>query len=96
MAELPEGAIALGHDTYYVKIVDKDGKWIAIDEFHLHPSTGKLCGGFVAFDVQSEWLTPGVHKWTVNSYDPLDLSPSLQCGVCNHHGYIRNGEWVPA
>jgi hypothetical protein len=39
----------------------------------------------------------GDHAWTVNSLDPLDISPSILCdrtpdGV---HGFIRNGRWEP-
>lgn len=57
-----------------------------------------LCGGGVLFDL------PGVREafpdrelWTVESVDPLTLSPSLQCGCrgCGHHGYIRGGQWAP-
>jgi hypothetical protein len=35
-------------------------------------------------------------KWTVESVDPLTLSPSLLCRACGHHGFIRGGRWVPA
>lgn len=35
-------------------------------------------------------------KWTVESWEPLTLSPSVDCrcpdGQC--HGYIREGKWV--
>ncbi len=56
------------------------------------------CGGGVLFDL------PGVREafpdralWTVESFDPLTLSPSLQCACpgCTHHGYIRAGRWEP-
>ena len=33
--------------------------------------------------------------WTLNSLQPLDLSPSFLCH-CGFHGFIRNGAWVPA
>lgn len=87
--------IDLGNGAKYTRVVDKNGTWIAINEWHLTP-TGRLCGGFVPFDVQSEWLAGGRPKWTVQSYDPLTLSPSLQCTSCGHHGHIQNGRWVPA
>ena len=35
-------------------------------------------------------------SWTVESRDPLTLSPSLACRICGHHGFIRGGRWVPA
>jgi hypothetical protein len=58
-----------------------------------------MCGGGVMFDL------PGVREafphralWTVQSWEPLTLSPSIACGCkgCTHHGYVRDGVWVPA
>lgn len=34
--------------------------------------------------------------WTVNSWEPLDISPSVACGSCGCHGFIREGKWVDA
>lgn len=34
--------------------------------------------------------------WQVESWEPLTLSPSLLCGRCGDHGFIREGRWVPA
>ncbi len=36
------------------------------------------------------------HEWTLHSESPLTVSPSLLCPVCNHHGFIQGGRWVPA
>ena len=33
--------------------------------------------------------------WTVESLDPLQLSPSLLCRSCGNHGFIRGGKWIP-
>jgi hypothetical protein len=45
-------------------------------------------------------LDPNRPKWTVESLDPLTLSPSILCttskGGCGLHGFIRDGKWVPA
>lgn len=92
--EPPEDAIPLGHDVYINRLVDKAGNWIAIHEFHR--AGDGWCGGFVPFDVPSDYLTGREPKWKVESYDPLTLSPSLLCTACGHHGYIRQGAWVPA
>lgn len=89
--ELPEDAIQIGGNSWYTKVVDKNGKWIAINE--LHYIGDKLCGGWVPFDVESEYLYTSGDRWTVVSYDPLELSPSLLCG-CGHHGFIRQGKWI--
>lgn len=95
-ADLPTDIIIdLGNDTKYSKVVDKDKKWIGINEWHLNPN-GELCGGWVPFDVKSDYINPNnPTKWTVESYEPLTLSPSLQCTTCGHHGHIRNNRWEP-
>lgn len=33
--------------------------------------------------------------WTVESEDPLTISPSILCS-CGDHGFIKEGRWVPA
>lgn len=58
---------------------------------------GEKCVGSVIFDTpENRQRMPG-HKafWTVESLEPLTLSPSIRCG-CGHHGWIQNGKWVPA
>lgn len=97
--ELPDNAIALGNDVWYTRCVDKNNVWVAIIEYHYKPGTNELCCGYVAFDVVSAYVPFDVgsaqgEKWTVNSFNPLDLSPSLLCTACNHHGFIRQGVWV--
>lgn len=86
-----EDSIDLGNGVCYKKTLDREGNWIAITEWH-NNSQGQLCGGWVPFNVSSEYLTPQGDKWTVESYEPLTLSPSLLCN-CGHHGFIRNGRW---
>jgi len=34
--------------------------------------------------------------WTVESWEPLTLSPSILRNECGCHGYIREGKWVSA
>ena len=48
------------------------------------------CGGSITFD---EGYGPPV--WTVESWSPMTLRPSLLCH-CGDHGWIRNGLWVRA
>jgi len=61
---------------------------------HKLPDGGE-CSGAITFDVPlaREHLTGPF--WTVESWEPLTLSPSLLCH-CGDHGYIRNGQWVVA
>jgi hypothetical protein len=56
---------------------------------------GTSCSGSVAF-----LAVDGRPTWTVQSLDPLDLTPSLLCnptkGGCASHGWYRAGRWVEA
>jgi hypothetical protein len=38
----------------------------------------------------------GRDTWTLDSEDPLTLSPSLLCTQCGDHGLVREGRGVPA
>jgi hypothetical protein len=40
------------------------------------------------------WMGQGTDAHTVNSLEPLDMSPSLEWTCCGIHGHIRNGKWV--
>lgn len=60
---------------------------------------GAACGGAVLFDLPGVAdAFPGRPLWQVVAADPLTLVPSLLCGCpgCGHHGYVRDGLWVPA
>lgn len=70
------------------------GGWYAEHPPEDNPGT---CTSGVLFDL------PGVREafpanavWTVERQEPLTLSPSLLCRMCGHHGWIREGLWVPA
>lgn len=89
-----EGVIDLGHGVRmkFFTASDVDGH-AGLIESHPTPEGGR-CSGAISFDV------PGVEReavrWTVESWEPLTLSPSLLCRGCGHHGHIRNGRWEPA
>ena len=56
-----------------------------------HPDgKGEMCRGYASFS------PPWTDGWKVESLDPLTISPSLLCRVCGHHGFIRDGKWIPA
>lgn len=92
---LPDDAVDLGCDTFYSPVY-RDGDWVAIHEWHRCRSGGYQAG-FIAFTdrVKPDWWAGGP-TWEVGSLDPLTLSPSLACTNCAHHGFIRDGRWVPA
>jgi hypothetical protein len=59
--------------------------------------TGEPCMGGITFDGEvARRIEPDKARWTVESWEPLTVSPSLLCMVCGDHGFIRNGQWVRA
>lgn len=93
LGKCPDTAVPLGNDTFYTKVF-RGGVWVAIHEWHRED--GEYAAGFVAFTgrVHPDWFTGPT--WDVIAEDPLTLHPSLACNTCGHHGWIRDGKWVPA
>jgi hypothetical protein len=66
------------------------------------PVPGRRCMGSIMFDTEEarqavpEHFNRGSAVWQLNSLEPLDVSPSLLCTTCGHHGFIKGGRWVPA
>jgi hypothetical protein len=59
--------------------------------------TGNGCKSMAMFDLPAvRQVFPDRPVWTVESWDPLTLSPSLLCKLCGDHGFIREGRWVGA
>lgn len=70
-----------------------------VDRFGLiyrHPAPdGSECSGSVVFEGEAaRKVMPNHPQWTVDSWEPLTLSPSLLCTTCGHHGWIKNGAWA--
>ena len=63
-----------------------------------HPTpAGEQCASGVTFDSETaRRIEPGKAMWTVESWEPLTLSPSLLCLRCGDHGFVRDGRWVVA
>jgi Family of unknown function (DUF6527) len=69
-------------------------RWGAIVE---HPrSDGSTCeGGYIQLDGPLQRrVRPDRPMWQVTSWEPLTLTPSLLCGACGDHGWIRAGAWI--
>ena len=65
---------------------------------HKKPN-GEECGGAVTLDTPEtrRWkLASDDHRWQVESWEPLTISPSILCRLCDDHGFIRDGKWVSA
>jgi hypothetical protein len=86
LKELVNAELRLGRMHWLNFTTDYDGneRTGAIVDHLL--SSGDICGGYITFGT-------GDKHWTVNSWEPLDLHPSLLCH-CGDHGHVRNGRWV--
>lgn len=81
----------LGHGVRIEWSSWADHDKVGFHETHDRPDgTGRCIGGRVLFDL------PGVREafpdhplWTVESWEPLTLSPSLLCRSCGNHGWVR-------
>lgn len=63
---------------------------------HPHKKDGSQCSGSILFKVDGlEKVFQDRHCWTVESWEPLTLSPSIQC-ACGDHGFIKAGRWIPS
>lgn len=80
---------SIGHDVEIeVRYIDGEAHGVA----YKHPTAnGGICEGWAHFYP----FSPS-DSWIVESLDPLTISPSLLCGICGHHGFIKQGRWVPA
>lgn len=88
-------------DEHAVCFTTEDGHGgpTGLIEAHYRPDNHEPCWGGVS------WTTPSKVSgaiWQLVSLEPLHLEPSLLCrannghGECGHHGWIRDGKWVPA
>lgn len=89
----------IGHDVYLSRVVDADGNWIGILEWHECPAMQNVnASGLSAGGVNFENAPNSVKgpRWHLVSGDPLTIEPSILCRTCGLHGWIRQGRWVPA
>jgi hypothetical protein len=80
----------------YEGIPDLDPAGVIID--HPRLDNGEPCSGAVNFYSEAHKEISFGNKritWTVESLDPLTISPSVLCRGCGDHGFIRDGRWVP-
>lgn len=89
----------LGHEMYWTRVVDSEGRWIGILEWHeceaaQNDSDAGVSAGGVNFDSAPDFVKGA--RWQVQSEDPLTIHPSILCKTCGLHGFIQQGRWVPA
>lgn len=65
--------------------------------WHRKPDGQWCCGAWYIRHPEYKGKPYGmkVDIWTLESKEPLTLSPSFACH-CGHHGFIRGGKWVNA
>jgi hypothetical protein len=78
-------------EGHWINFTEHGGVRVGLIDIHAGKD-GRLHAGGVHFDMPE---AVGTARWTVNSMEPLDLSPSLLCS-CGDHGYIKGGKWVSA
>lgn len=87
----------LGYDITYSKTgrVGSD-TWTGIMiQHHNCPVLGDGCFAGLQFDIP-ENSDMNEAKWEVRQWEPLTLHPSILRQECGLHGFIRNGQWIPA
>jgi hypothetical protein len=52
------------------------------------------CVSGLVFDTPHNRYSTSLAYWTVVSWEPLTIVPSVLCG-CGDHGYVTQGAWVP-
>jgi hypothetical protein len=82
--------IDAGHGVSF-EVRSIDGKVYGVGYQHPHQKGEPfVCSGYAP-------LKPGTSDgWDLVQLEPLTISPSLLCHACGHHGFIREGKWVPA
>lgn len=105
-----ESAVNLGHGHRYVFVAwspdrDLNHRYRGVPDIeragaiieHRRPD-GELCTSSIMFDLPEVRAIFGDQRpyWQVVSMQPLHIEPSLLCGTCGDHGWIRGDAWVPA
>lgn len=89
--------IDLGHGVDICFTSWHEHERVGLIERHGCPEMGNEAGNGVLFRLDGvPEAFPGRALWTVEQWEPLTLWPSLLCRACGHHGFIRDGRWVPA
>lgn len=77
-------------DGHTAQAVELNGVVYGYDITHPRKGqSGERCASWIP-------IGGGPESWTVDSPNPLTVSPSLLCTACGDHGFIRQGQWVPA
>lgn len=88
-------AVDIGHGVQLSRQVDDQGR--DIGRLVWHDCRHNYGPAGITWDtVPGRQDDPGRVGWTVQSWEPLTVTPSVLCLTCGLHGWIRGGRWVPA
>lgn len=84
--------IGEGHS---IEIISAYGKDVGLLDYHKKPN-GSDCLGSIFWD--ATFQTDPNKLWTLENGDRehITVSPSLACGICGDHGFIKDGKWIKA
>lgn len=88
--------IGHGHRIQITQPDREQGVRHFVDEHPRPDGAGQCSGSGRILDPGQARPNDGRAYWTLESADPLTLSPSLLCRTCGDHGWVRDGLWVPA
>ena len=88
--------IDVGHGHTLTRLADADGSLYGFVDEHTSLKTGEPCSGSVCVNPGPDDVKYNRDVWTMESEEPLSLTPSLLCTTCGEHGFVRDGKWVPA
>ena len=77
-----------GHRIEFTR--DNLGANAGLIHYHPRPDGQGECAGAITFRGRGS----GQPEWDLVSLEPLTATPSLLCGICGSHGFIRDGKWV--
>jgi hypothetical protein len=91
-----EGWTDLGHGVSWSPLVDRDGDLVALLERHDCAPESRGVGSLPLRTEAGMRAFPDGPHWTLETQEPITITPSVRCRTCGKHGWIKGGEWVPA
>ena len=86
----------LGADHAITLAINTDYDTVGCFIFH-YREDGIPCSQRIFFDVPElgdHWQD--YPRWNVESWEPLTISPAVECPDCGDRGFLRDGKWVAA
>jgi Family of unknown function (DUF6527) len=93
--------VELNADTCIRQAVWRGGGLAGFIEAHDAPDMDVRCEGYLTINLPPNPSEQEASRarWTMTGTlagGDLTLAPSVRCKRCGHHGFVRDGAWVPA